>query len=455
MSFKNKVEVKQFEFVTPVNTPDIIVDMISTDPTKPTVVTKITFDCLKPGDRIWLNSIFHLTNNTGPNFEPIIDHKILKNNEQIYTAKTEIDTPGDDSEGQIFLQETVDVIDSLEINVTYQVVVSASTEGGIASDVSLLGPIAFTGTLLDDGKDGFSFQKLEVKQFEFSPPVKTDDPIVDMISTDFDNPTVVTKITFDCLKPGDRIWLNSIFHLTNNADDEPIIDHRILKNNVSIYTARTEIDGGVARDSIGQIFSQQYVDVIDSLEKNVTYQVVVSASTEGGITSDVSLLGPIEFTGTRYVDGKKGLPLNKVEIKQFEFVTPEKEPTEVTEIGNSTNPTAVAKVTFDCLKPGDRVWLNSIFHLTNNQDNNLLIVHAILKNNEQIYTAKTEIDTQGDDSEGQIFSQETVDVIDSLEKNVTYQVIVSTPSINGTDVFLFGPITFTGTRYVVRKKGFG
>ncbi|NDI35499.1 hypothetical protein [Chengkuizengella sediminis] len=454
MSFKNKVEVKQFEFSPSVNTPITIVDMISTDFTNPTFVAKITFDCLKPGDRIWLNSIFHLTNNT--TFEPIIDYRILKNNVPIpiYMAETEIDSNNEDNIGQIFSQETVDVIKTLEKNVTYQVVVSASADFDIPN-VSLLGPITFTGTRYADEKNDLPLNKVEIKQFEFDTP-ENSPGMGTKISEDFNKPTVVGKITFDCLKPGDRIWLNSIFHLTNfqPGETEPMIDHRILKNNVPFYTAKTELDTS-GDDNIGQIFLQETVDVIKTLEKNVTYQVVVSTSDM--MNTNVILLGPITFTGTQFSDGKNGLSLNKVEVKQFEFVTPEKTPITIVDMisTDSINPTFVAKITFDCLKPGDRIWLNSIFHLTNNTTFEPIIDYRILKNNVPIpiYMAETELDTFSDDNIGQIFSQETVDVIKTLEKNVTYQVVVSAPP--DANVPLLGPITLTGTRFVKGKRGFG
>ncbi|NDI35748.1 hypothetical protein [Chengkuizengella sediminis] len=449
MPFNNKIEVKQFEFVTPANRPGTGEEIFDNS-ASPTVVAEITFDCLKPGDRIWLNSIFHLTNNQSGE-EPIIDHAILKNNVPIYTAQTEIDGTGDDNIGQIFSQETVDVITTLEKNVTYKVVVSTPSING--TDVFLFGPITFTGTQFTKGKNSLAFNKVEVKQFEFVTPANSPGT-GEEISDNSASPTVVAEITFDCLKPGDRIWLNSIFHLTNNqVDVSPLITHAILKNNVPIYTAQTDIDED-EDDNIGQIFSQETVDVITTLQKNVTYKVVVSTPSING--TDVFLFGPITFTGTQFTKGKNSLAFNKVEVKQFEFVTPANRPGTGEEISdNSASPTVVAEITFDCLKPGDRIWLNSIFHLTNNQvDVSPLITHAILKNNVPIYTAQTEIDATGDDNIGQIFSQETVDVITTLEKNVTYKVVVSTPSINGTDVFLFGPITFTGTRFVDGKKGF-
>ncbi|MFS1512995.1 hypothetical protein VQL36_11250 [Chengkuizengella sp. SCS-71B] len=446
MPFNNKTEVKQFEFVTPANSPGSG-EEISDNSANPTVVAEITFDCLNPGDTIWLNSIFHLTNNQSTE-EPIIDHAILKNNVPIYTAQTEIDSSSDDNIGQIFSEETVDVITNLEKNVTYKVVVSTPSING--TDVFLFGPITFTGTRFAKGKNSLPFNKTEVKQFEFVTPANSPGT-GEEISDNSANPTVVAEITFDCLNPGDRIWLNSIFHITNNQGaEEPIIDHAILKNNVPIYTAQTEIDS-LGDDNIGQIFSEETVDVITNLEKNVTYKVVVSTPSING--TEVFLFGPITFTGTQFTKGKKCVAFNKTEVKQFKFVTPANSPGTGIEISdNSASPTVVAEITFDCLNPGDRIWLNSIFHLTNNQGDELIIDHAILKNNVPIYTAQTEIDDTDDDSIGQIFSEETVDVITNLEKNVTYKVVVSAPSINGTDVFLFGPITFTGTRFINGKK---
>ncbi|MFS1513406.1 hypothetical protein VQL36_13320 [Chengkuizengella sp. SCS-71B] len=154
MPFKNNVEVKQFVFVTPENSPGMG-EKIG-DSADPTIVAKITFDCLKLGDSICLNSIFHVTNNTTPASNVIIDHSIIKNNVPmpIYAAETEIGRTTGTNIGQIFSQQYVDVINNLERNVTYQVVVSVQPIMGSTPDVSLLGPITFTGTQLSERKNG-------------------------------------------------------------------------------------------------------------------------------------------------------------------------------------------------------------------------------------------------------------------------------------------------------------
>ncbi|MFS1512961.1 hypothetical protein VQL36_11080 [Chengkuizengella sp. SCS-71B] len=150
------------------------------------------------------------------------------------------------------------------------------------------------------------FKKIDVSEFQFDIP--TNSPTNEGgISDEPDNPTLVAQITFDCLKPGDLIWLNSIFHVNNDNVFDITVFHSILKNNIPIYSAVTEVDRE-GNDDFGQIFSQQYVDVVTTLEKNIIYQVVASIEGHANIDSsfpNVNLVGPITFTGTRFVKGKK------------------------------------------------------------------------------------------------------------------------------------------------------
>ncbi|MDP5273493.1 hypothetical protein [Chengkuizengella axinellae] len=67
-----------------------------------------------------------------------------------------------------------------------------------------------------------------------------------------------------------------------------------------------------------------------------------------------------------------------------------------------------------------------------------------MKNEDIIYSASTEV-VEGGDGDQFIFSQQYVDKIEEIEKNVTYKVIANTTT-GETQVFLQGPITFTGSK---------
>ncbi|MFS1512624.1 hypothetical protein VQL36_09325 [Chengkuizengella sp. SCS-71B] len=434
MSFHNKVEVKQFEVDIPENSRNTG-KVISMTPNIPTKVAEITFDCLKPGDCVWLNSIFHVDKSGSGVVR--VNHSILKKNDEIYSAATEVDDFQDDL-GQIFSQQTVDVITTLEKDVTYTVVCFADQQ-----DAFLQGPITFTGTRFVEGKK--SFKRISngllknVLEFQFSRPPINSNTDEGPISMTPNIPTKVAEITFNCLKPGDCVWLNSIFHVNNDTGLTVTVNHRILKNNNPIYTASTNIEDG-GEDNQGQIFPQQFVDVITTLEKDVTYTVVCDTD-----MPMVNLSGPIILTGTRLVEDRTQFEFNpRPPVNSNTFKTP-----------ISTDdliPTEVATITFDCLKPGDRIWLNSIFHVDNNTTTSSVVTvnHRILKNNDPnpIYNASTEIDFPTRDGQGQIFSQQFVDVITTLEKDVTYTVVCDTDTLL---VNLSGPIIFTGTRLVKDK----
>ncbi|NDI33597.1 hypothetical protein [Chengkuizengella sediminis] len=85
-----------------------------------------------------------------------------------------------------------------------------------------------------------------------------------------------------------------------------LVTRKIQKNQTDIYTAVTEISPDtLTNDNFGQIFSQQFVDAISELQKDVTYQLVAFA--EEDVMFDIVLMGPIVFTATQFVKGKKGL----------------------------------------------------------------------------------------------------------------------------------------------------
>ncbi|MDP5273803.1 hypothetical protein [Chengkuizengella axinellae] len=140
----------------------------------------------------------------------------------------------------------------------------------------------------------FHNNKVEIEQFKFETPENSRNT-GEVISMDDQEPTQVAEIIYDCLEPGNLIWLNSIFHI--DTTEEVTVNYKILKNKDEIYSSITELDSD---DEIGQIFSQQTVDMITKLEKDVTYKVVCDTN-----TPMVNLSGPINFTDTRFVEDKK------------------------------------------------------------------------------------------------------------------------------------------------------
>ncbi|MDP5276375.1 hypothetical protein [Chengkuizengella axinellae] len=141
----------------------------------------------------------------------------------------------------------------------------------------------------------------------------------------------------------------------------------------------------------------------------------------------------------------------KVDILDFEFVTPRNTPEQTLLSTDPDDPTVVAEITFeDCLGPKDIIWLNSIFHIDNDNTLNVVsITHQILKNGTPIYTSITEVDRELNDDFGQIFSQQYVDEFSDFENGVTYEVVAYSSNSN---VFLQGPITFTGTKLFFKYK---
>ncbi|MDP5275458.1 hypothetical protein [Chengkuizengella axinellae] len=288
------------------------------------------------------------------------------------------------------------------------------------------------------------FQNLneEIKEFKFDPLTPNTNVNLGQLSTDNMNPTPIAKITFDCLNPGDLVWLNGIFHVTNNSINDDGVNTIISKNGVPIYEVPfTDIDD-INGDHVGQILSQQTVDFITVCQKSVTYELAAST---GGDNDDIDLFGPITFTATRIAG------FQQAETCQFEFDT--STAVEIPISNDINTPTMVAKLTFDCLKPGDLVWLNGLFHVDNDNDtlDKIPFLQRIFKNNDPnpIYSSNTDIEEESNDDLFQILSQQAVDVITSLQRDVMYTLIVSVP-MNADEVFLSGPIAFTGT--LLRKE---
>ncbi|MDP5275459.1 hypothetical protein [Chengkuizengella axinellae] len=144
-----------------------------------------------------------------------------------------------------------------------------------------------------------AFQKVEIRDFQFSPPPVNTLP--EELRTNEADPTIVAQVTFKCLMPGDLIWLNGLFHVTNEANSIASVTHIIKKNGSDIYRAETEVDID-PNDNEGQIFKQQYVDQNMTFQSNVTYSLVASSD-----ISNVFRVLPVILTATKIVEGKNRL----------------------------------------------------------------------------------------------------------------------------------------------------
>jgi hypothetical protein len=138
---------------------------------------------------------------------------------------------------------------------------------------------------------------------------------------------------------------------------------------------------------------------------------------------------------------------NQAFVVDFDaFTTNPIAPLEIVEISDSSsNPTNVAEVSFNNLRIGDRVWLNGLFHVDNDNVSPRELSIRIFKNvvipGQEIYRALIEIDRINSDDFGQPIPVQAVDTISENSTDVTYIVTVSA---NDDNLFLNGPVTLTG-----------
>lgn len=108
-------------------------------------------------------------------------------------------------------------------------------------------------------------------------------------------------------------------------------------------------------------------------------------------------------------------------------------------------PSTVAAATLDCVKKGDSVWLNALFHVNNNSATPVDLVTRIYRGSiapsNIIYQSIVEIDSEGNDDATSAVAQ-FVDVLPNDEENVTY-FLTAQLTIPGGALFVYGPITFT------------
>lgn len=112
-------------------------------------------------------------------------------------------------------------------------------------------------------------------------------------------------------------------------------------------------------------------------------------------------------------------------------------------------PVPLLEVGFDELNPGDRVWLNGIVSLNNNNNVFSTVTLTITRTPvggaaQTIYTQVFEIDNEGDDDQGQVpFSH--VDTLTAQIFNARYRVLITVGNPNLTAQ---GTNTLTAIRFI-------
>lgn len=145
-------------------------------------------------------------------------------------------------------------------------------------------------------------------------------------------------------------------------------------------------------------------------------------------------------------DRKHGKRKRENRFVDFEFFTNNpQQPIEIVPVSqNPSAPTIVAQIELDSIKAKDRVWLNGLFHIDN--DNTFFVTldvriykNTIIPGNE-IYRSTIEIDQWFADDLGQPIPVQTVETFSQDDDDVTYLLTVS---VNAPIVFLNAPRTFT------------
>lgn len=119
---------------------------------------------------------------------------------------------------------------------------------------------------------------------------------------------------------------------------------------------------------------------------------------------------------------------------------------------NVNNPTIVAQLTVNNIKAGDRIWLNGLFHVNNNEVNIVafadtrIYINAVVPGQE-IYRTVVEIDREPRDDFAQIINVQDVETFSVDTNSITYIFVVSVqPEVD--QAFLQKPIT--GTASLIR-----
>lgn len=139
-------------------------------------------------------------------------------------------------------------------------------------------------------------------------------------------------------------------------------------------------------------------------------------------------------------------------FKDFVYFAADPQDSEFNEVlisDNTANPTVVSQLTVTNIKAGEKVWLNGLFHIDNDQDNFVTADVRIYVNSinpgQEVYRAQIEIDEENQDDYSQPIPVQDVKYFSSYTSSVTYILVVSITETVNNDVFLKRPITFTAT----------
>ncbi|WP_203248526.1 hypothetical protein [Sporosarcina beigongshangi] len=111
-------------------------------------------------------------------------------------------------------------------------------------------------------------------------------------------PTIVADVTLNGLAAGNLVWLNGIFHLSNETTSASIARIKIYKDSIVpaniIYNTLVEIDSAFTNDDdFNQIMTVMHVDSATTNKANAKYFLTAERINAG---ANIVLSGPITFT---------------------------------------------------------------------------------------------------------------------------------------------------------------
>lgn len=143
---------------------------------------------------------------------------------------------------------------------------------------------------------------------------------------------------------------------------------------------------------------------------------------------------------------------NRDKLKDFDYAIADPQDSEVNPVVLSSdvnNPTVVARVKINHIRPRDKVWLNGLFHIDNDQNDPITVDVRIYVNSivpgQEIYKASIEIDKAFHDDLTQPIPVQHVDLFDRCVNSVTYILVVSAEESVNNQIFLNRPVTFTAS----------
>ncbi|MEK5037039.1 hypothetical protein [Sporosarcina sp. FSL K6-3457] len=113
-----------------------------------------------------------------------------------------------------------------------------------------------------------------------------------------DPPTIVAEVTLNSVAAGNLVWLNGIFHLSNETLTADFARIKIYKDSIVpaniIYDNYVEIDNvGTNDDDFNQIMTVMHVDPVTTNKANAKYFLTAQSIRAG---ANIVLSGPITFT---------------------------------------------------------------------------------------------------------------------------------------------------------------